>query len=699
MTSASLAYDRTIEALRATVPMVRANGTRATANCPAHHDSSPSLAVTSITGSVLIHCHAGCQVDDILDALHLTRGDLYDDPKGATYTYDDGRIVHRTPDKKFRQSGHKNGQAQLYRLSKVRTAIAAGQPIYLVEGEKDVAAMETLGVTATTTPMGAANFHRADISPLAGAHIIVVPDRDEAGKKYAITATSSLTDIAKTIEIRLPLEGKDAADHIAAGHTLEQLVLTPLDPVELEQPTDDTDPATRRITLTKASTIRVRRVRWLWEGRIAHGTLALLAGREGIGKSTIGYDLAARVTKGTLDGENYSHPHAVLIAATEDSWEHTIVPRLIAASANLDLVYRIEVETYDHLRLTLSLPRDYDQVEQAAKETEAALLILDPLMSTIDAKLDTHRDREVRQALEPLVAVADRARMSVIGLIHHNKSGATDALNLVMASKAFTAVARSVHTCINDPDDETETRKIFATSKNNLGRLDLPMLGYTITGHPIETEDDGIAWTGKIRWTGEIQGNVNELINRTADPEKGATADAASWLEDYLRSHGGEASKPDIDKAARIAGHSTRTVQRARERLKIHHQSAGFPRTSYWSLPGAVPEQPSLDSCANPDGTTAVVPSDANAWRDLAQLDLTSQNTNPEPSRAHARAQGDTLFGTTDQDRTSPISSVVPSRASDANPREVGTTERPPICPDCGWPVDSNGHANTCEDP
>jgi hypothetical protein len=103
-------------------------------------------------------------------------------------------------------------------------------------------------------------------------------------------------------------------------------------------------------------------VTWLWDARLALGILALLAGREGLGKSSFGYWLAARVTRGELPGEHHGRPRAVLISATEDSWEHTVVPRLIAAGADLDQVFRVEVRVAD-TTLGLSLPRDNGEVE------------------------------------------------------------------------------------------------------------------------------------------------------------------------------------------------------------------------------------------------------------------------------------------------------------------------------------------------
>ena len=342
----------------------------------------------------------------------------------------------------------------------------------------------------------------------------------------------------------------------------------------------------RRLVLTCAGTIRPRPVFWLWDGRLALGTLGLLAGREGLGKSTLAYWVAARITRGELPGEFQGVAKSVLVCATEDSWEHTIVPRLLAAGADLQRVFRVDV-VHEFVHVGLSLPRDLTQLRQAAAQTDAALLLLDPLMSRL-GKLDTHRDAEVRQALEPLVAVADQARMAVLGLIHHNKSGSTDPLQLVMGSKAFTAVARSVHTVVPDPDDDI--RRLFGTPKNNLGRTDLPTLAFTIQSHPIDT-DEGTAWTGRLEWGEELAESIAETMRRANidDDDRSAAAEAADWLRDYMGMEGGQVPSADAKKAARQAGHSDKSLRAARERLKlkvIHH---GFPRVTYWEFPPVVP--------------------------------------------------------------------------------------------------------------
>jgi len=132
-----------------------------------------------------------------------------------------------------------------------------------------------------------------------------------------------------------------------------------------------------------------------------------------------------------------ARPKAVIIVATEDSWEHTIVPRLMAADADLDRVFRVDVSTSDDVDTGLTLPKDVAALERHIRDVDAALVLLDPVMSKLAANLDTHKDAEVRLALEPIVAIADKTHAAVLGIIHVNKGTSGDALTLIMGSRAF----------------------------------------------------------------------------------------------------------------------------------------------------------------------------------------------------------------------------------------------------------------------
>ena len=73
-----------------------------------------------------------------------------------------------------------------------------------------------------------------------------------------------------------------------------------------------------------------------------------------------------------------------------------------------------------------------------------ALVILDPLMSRIGTKIDSHKDSDVRVALEPILGSGERTDATILGFIHTNKTATTDPFTSVMGSLAFTAVARAV---------------------------------------------------------------------------------------------------------------------------------------------------------------------------------------------------------------------------------------------------------------
>ena len=353
-------------------------------------------------------------------------------------------------------------------------------------------------------------------------------------------------------------------------------------------PPDGPPSSSRRLLLTPASSIVMRPVHWTWTDRIPAGALTVIPGREGIGKSLTLAWLTAQITRGTLPGIHFGTPRPVIYAATEDSWSHTIGPRLYAAGADLELVYRVDV-SHDGVVDSLTLPTDCTALAEVIEELGVALLAADPLLSLIHSAIDTHRDRDLRTALEPLVNMADRTGCAVVGLAHFNKSASSDALNLITGSRAFSAVARAVIAIARD-DDAEDGSCVMSQAKNNLGRLDLPSLRYIVESHEIPTEE-GPAFVGKLVITGESERSVNDILGDAAngggDNEGASRADrqaVADWLSDYLTTNGGEAGWDDIRKAARTAGLSERSVQRARTPAGVTIRSQGFPRRSVWML-------------------------------------------------------------------------------------------------------------------
>jgi hypothetical protein len=321
------------------------------------------------------------------------------------------------------------------------------------------------------------------------------------------------------------------------------------------------------------------------------GELTLLAGREGLGKSLIAYTLAAWITSGTMEGQFFGEPRSVLVAATEDTWDNTIVPRLMAAGADLSRVFRIDVVRVEGEADDLfTLPADLGDLEAVIKQTDAVLVLLDPLISRLEAQLDTHKDAEVRRALEPLTALAKRARIAALGIIHVNKSNNSDALNVIMGSRAFGAVARSVFMTVRNPDDGTG---LFGLAKNNLGPKDQPADRYRIVREWVADTDEGPVYTGKVEWLGKTDRTVEDALTALSESKgmcggTSAVDEAKAWLQDYLSLQNGGKESSIVKKAGAERGHTEHNLKRAAHKLKLRYESEGFPRKTIWYLP---PEQ------------------------------------------------------------------------------------------------------------
>lgn len=235
-----------------------------TTRCPAHDDDRASLSVSEGQGGrALIHCHAGCATEDVLQALGLTMADLMPPAEGSTapriqphakgaarsaaggrivaeYNYQDqGRAllyqVVRFEPKAFRPR-RPVGSRWTWNLGDVRRVLyrlpelLAGAPqivVFIVEGEKDADALTRLGLIATTNAGGAGKWRPEYGDALAGRHVVILPDNDDPGRKHAGQVAAALAGVAasvKVLELRgLPAKG-DVTDWLANGGTVEALL-------------------------------------------------------------------------------------------------------------------------------------------------------------------------------------------------------------------------------------------------------------------------------------------------------------------------------------------------------------------------------------------------------------------------------------------------------------------------------------------
>jgi hypothetical protein len=347
------------------------------------------------------------------------------------------------------------------------------------------------------------------------------------------------------------------------------------------QSANGNEPTLRRARITWASDIEPRPVVWAWKdgdhGRIPAGSLSIAAGREGTGKSTFGMWETANITRGTLPGSLYGTPGTVLYVAMEDSWQHTIVPRLIAAEANRDMVGRFDVVSFADDEMTLSLPHDNDLLEAAIVEHGVRLVLIDPIMSVLGDSINASRSREVRRALDPLAKIADRTGCLIQGIAHFNKSSDRDPSSRIQESSAFKDVPRSVFTFAKDDDG-----RVMTQTKNSLGRDDLPSLTYVIEQVAVPTPE-GMAYPGKFIFTGESERSVSDLLRDAGGNDDGDRDAVDAWLTDFLTD--GEQTANDVYKAADSAGYSKDQAKRAKKRLGIIATHPDVRGPWYWQTP------------------------------------------------------------------------------------------------------------------
>jgi hypothetical protein len=338
----------------------------------------------------------------------------------------------------------------------------------------------------------------------------------------------------------------------------------------------------RRLLATPASEIRPRSVTWLEYLRAPLGALTLLAGRQGLGKSQLITGTAAQLSNGEMPGDLNGEPADVLLVSFEDHPETTIVPRLIAAGADLSRVHILGASE-DGAPDLVSLPGDLERIADHALRVNAKLLAIDPLVAALPGQIDSHRDQDVRRALAPLGQLAEATDLAVIAVIHLRKT-AGEALDRVSGSIAFTAAARSVLAFGADPADDEGPGRVLAHAKSNVGPL-APSLAYRIEPATVEAAGETIA-TSRLVLVGECDAAARDVLSPPVAGDRTEIEAAVEWLADELADGEWHASR-EVKQRAKSAEIAERTLERARVKLGADRDRQGFPSRAVWRL--AVP--------------------------------------------------------------------------------------------------------------
>lgn len=310
--------------------------------------------------------------------------------------------------------------------------------------------------------------------------------------------------------------------------------------------------------------VQIRKVNWLWYPYIPYGKITVIEGDPGEGKTTLALTLAALLSRGQpllCDEDIPYEPISIIYQTAEDGIDDTIKPRLEKANADCSKI-RVIDETEKELSMT------DERLEQAIAETNAKLVILDPIQAYIGSDVDMHRANEIRPVLKRLGIIAEKYGCAIILIGHMNKASGSKSTYRGLGSIDIQATARSVLLVARIPDKPNI--RIMAQDKSSLAATG-DSIGFEIS------EDRGFECIGPYDIT------VDELLAGKEGRGRKKLDVAIAFIKDYFGAES-EVSSNDIEEEATRKGIKRNTLLSAKKKLGI---TAGNRKTTegtmYWT--------------------------------------------------------------------------------------------------------------------
>jgi putative DNA primase/helicase len=331
------------------------------------------------------------------------------------------------------------------------------------------------------------------------------------------------------------------------------------------------------------SEIVERPIEWLCFGRLALGKLTLFDGDPGLGKTWVALDLCARLSRGvawpveqvaalappnlceqstTTNSDGRASEAACstvlasansLIFSAEDNNGDTVKPRLRALGADTSRTF-----VWPGDRPWPRLPGGLEQFKQEIVDTQAKLVVLDPLAAFLEPGSAFTNER-ARHLMEQLSRLAEECRCAMLLMRHLSKIAQRGALYRGMGPMAFMGVCRLPWFVARDP--QRPDVAILATPKNNLAP-EQPSLAFRVNKG---------AGPSKIEWLGVSPHSADSLTSRRTAANNGRRERARKFVVHYLTKHGPSWATAIIH-AGRRYHYSKRTLQRARKDAEAIHE-------------------------------------------------------------------------------------------------------------------------------
>lgn len=488
-------------------------------------------------GRILIDCKSGCETSDILNKMGLQFSDLFPDRNSITAASRDFKKIEQPPKKQpkpwkprndivasyeYRDDGghllavkdryYKDGEKQQYWRYQDKTgkwfygigdAIiplykheCIGNPVYLVEGEKDVDTMIAGGLHAVTNPNGAGEWKDRYTEQLRGYDVCIIPDNDDTGRKHAETAANALHGVAASVKLadlsefwpEVPKKG-DVTDYVEWCRSVgrkDEGIFKRIEVMRENTPefVPSEDKQTSVDMFKSISDFNEMEATWLVKGWIPDEQITLLAADGGVGKTTLSCNIIAAISSGgqcILDPEDTQRePKKVLILTTEDSISKKLRKKLRLAGANLENIIAPDpAADTEHKMQELKFGSPY--LEQVIKHFKPALCVFDPIQGYVPPEINMGARNAMRDCLAPLVTLGEETGCAFLIICHSNKRRGASGRERVSDSSDIWDIARSVMMAGFASETEKDIRYL-SNEKNNYDKLQETVL-FTIDDH------------------------------------------------------------------------------------------------------------------------------------------------------------------------------------------------------------------------
>jgi len=593
------------------------------ARCPAHEDRRQSLSVSvGRDGRVLMKCHTGCDVEDIVAAMGLQMKDLFVEvtpeqafqPSGrppvvATYDYRDdaGKLLAqklRRADKSFswRRPDGKGGW--IYNRQGVPHRLyVAGEldgVIHVVEGEKDAdnfrAQIGGCAVSGADGAGGKGKWREEYTEQLRGRPVVILQDNDDAGRAYAQQTAAALHGVAKSVRLvdlakcwpEIPEKG-DISDMIAAKGAAEAARLL----VELEKATPKWDPDTTEpdqslapdplLSLFKPlSDYQEEEAEWIVPGWIPKGQISLIAADGGIGKTTLWCHIIAALSNGRtciLDPPGTTRePMKITFLTTEDSVRKKLRKKLRLAGANMDNIITPDFAK-DRDGLLRKVKFGTPEMDKVLRSLHPVLCIFDPVQGFTPPKVNMGSRNEMRDCMSPLIAIGEEIDTTALIVCHTNKRKGAYGRDRIADSADLWDIARSV---MMAGYAEEQGVRYLSNEKNNYAPLQETIL-FTI-------DDDEQIHKVDTTWKRDREYVLGAEAARSAPKRE----DCKAFILKTLGDAGGAMPTAELEAAAKTSGFSFAAIKRAKKELKaegtVKYFHTGSNEDRIWHMQLVDPE-------------------------------------------------------------------------------------------------------------